>query len=192
MHTGTFRYQIGEFECAWISDGALNYPPESLFANAPLERVEEALRKHDLPVDQVATPYTCLFVNTGEHRVLVDTGAGDLGAHADKVFPGLDHSTSQTGLLPENLRAAGLESSDIDTVVITHAHPDHVGGALDEKGVLIFSDARFFVSREEWDFWHSDDTAARTPALMVGTAHQKLEALEGRLTLVENGSEIFL
>ena len=42
----------------------------------------------------MTTPYTCLFVDTGEHRVLVDTGAGDLGAHADRVFPGLDHSTS--------------------------------------------------------------------------------------------------
>ena len=73
MTAGTFRFHVGEFECIAISDGALNYPPESLFANAPLERVEETLRGHDLSVDQVTTPYS------------------DLGAHADEVFPGLDH-----------------------------------------------------------------------------------------------------
>src|SRR5918997_1228867 len=127
MNTGSFRFEVGEFECVSVSDGALNYPPESLFSNVPLERVEDALRERDLPTTQVMTPYTCLFVDTGENRVLVDTGAGDsLGAHAPEIFPGLDHSTSVTGLLLTNLRATGVKPSDIDTVVITQAHPDHV------------------------------------------------------------------
>ena len=145
MGTGTFCFEIGEFEFVSLSDGALNYPPESFFSNTPLERVEEALRERNLPTAQAMTPYTCLFVDTGEHRVLVDAGAGDLGAHAARMFPGLDHSTSVTGLLLENLRAAGLEPSEIDTVIITHAHPDHVGGMLDEEERLVFSDARYFI-----------------------------------------------
>jgi hypothetical protein len=66
--------------------GALNYPPESLFSNVPLEHVEEALRHLDLPTSQVMTPYTCVYIDTGEHRLLVDTGADDLGAHAAQVF----------------------------------------------------------------------------------------------------------
>jgi hypothetical protein len=93
MNVGSFRFAIGEFECVSVSDGALNYPPESFFSNTPLERVEEALRERNLPTAQVTTPYTCLFVDAGEHRVLVDAGAGDLGAHAAQMFPGLDHST---------------------------------------------------------------------------------------------------
>ncbi len=190
MTAGTFRFHVGEFECIAISDGALNYPPESLFANAPPERVEEALRERGLPVDQVTTPYTCLFVDSGEHRVLVDTGAGGLGKHADQVFPGLDHSTSVTGLLPENLRASGLEPDDIDTVVITHAHPDHIGGTLDETGELVFPNARAFVPREEWDFWNSEDAAARAPAFMVETARRNLAPLESRLDLIEDDPEI--
>ncbi|MBA2713188.1 MAG: hypothetical protein H0U55_06495 [Rubrobacteraceae bacterium] len=52
---------------------------ESLFANAPQEHVEGVLREQNLPVDRVTTPYTCLLVDTREHRMLVDTGAGDLG-----------------------------------------------------------------------------------------------------------------
>ena len=190
MNAGTFRFRVGEFECISTSDGALNYPPETLFANAPSEQVEEALRGRGLPVDQVTTPYTCLFIDTGEHRVLVDTGAGDLGAHADQVFPGLDHSTSVTGLLSENLGAAGIEPSEIDTVIITHAHPDHVGGTLDEGEELVFPNARYFIAREEWDFWNSDDAAARAPALMVETARRNLESLEDRLTLVDDEFEI--
>ena len=120
MDTGSYRFKIGEFECVCVSEGALNYPPESFLANVPLERVEEALRERNLPTAQIMTPYTCLFIDTGEHRVMVDTGAGDLGAHAADVFPDLDHSTSITGLLPENLRSAGMGPLAIDTVVITH------------------------------------------------------------------------
>ena len=138
MDTGSFLFKIGEFECVAVSDGALNYPPESFFANVPLERVEEALRERNLPTTQVMTPYTCLYIDTGEHRVLVDAGAGDLGAHAARMFPGLDHSTSVTGLLRENLIAAGIEPSEIDTVIITHAHPDHVGGI----GLVLLAEKR--------------------------------------------------
>ena len=87
MDAGSFRFRVGEFECVSVSDGGLNYPLESLFSNVPLKRVEEALRQLDLPISQVMTPYTCLYIDTGEHRVLVDTGAGDLGAHAPQVFP---------------------------------------------------------------------------------------------------------
>jgi len=49
MDAGSFRFEVGEFECVSVSDGALNYPPENLFSNVPLKRVEEALRQLDLP-----------------------------------------------------------------------------------------------------------------------------------------------
>jgi glyoxylase-like metal-dependent hydrolase (beta-lactamase superfamily II) len=190
MDTGSFRFEMGEFECVSVSDGALNYPPESLFANVPLEHVEEALRQLNLPTAQVMTPYTCLYIDSGEHRVLVDTGAGNLGEHAARMFPGLDHSTSVTGLLLENLRASGIEPSKIDTVIITHAHPDHVGGTLNEAGELVFSNAHYFISQDEWNFWNSDTATTKAPAMMVDTAHRNLEPLKDRLTLVEDTSEI--
>ena len=190
MGAGNFRFEVGEFGCVSTSDGALNYPPESLFANVPPERVEEALRQCNLPTAQVTTPYTCLFVDTGEHRVLVDTGAGNLGAHAARIFPGIDHSTSVTGLLPENLRASGIEPSGIDTVISTHAHPDHVGGTLNEAGELVFSNAHYFISEEEWEFWNSEAATTKAPEIMAETARTNLEPLKDRLTLIGDSSEI--
>ena len=190
MATGSFHFEIGEFECVSVSDGALNYPPESFFANVPLERVEIVLRQRNLPTAQIMTPYTCLFIDTGEHRVLVDTGAGNLGAHAADIFSGLDHSTSVTGLLLENLRSAGVEPTEIDTVIITHAHPDHVGGTLDEEGRLVFGDAHYFISHDEWNFWNSDTAAEKAPTVMVDTARRNLHPLEDRLTLIDDANEI--
>ena len=109
METGIFRFTVGAFQCVSISDGAFNYPLETFFANVPREDVEEVLRRHNLPTDCITTPYTCLFVDTGQHRVLIDTGAGNLAAAAPMMFPSVDHSTTVTGMLLRNLEAAGID-----------------------------------------------------------------------------------
>src|SRR5215212_9047469 len=104
MDTGSYRFAVGGFECISISDGAFNYPLEVFFANASREEVEEALRRRNLPTDRVTTPYTCLFVDTGQHRVLIDTGAGNLGAAAPTMFPSINHATTVTGKLLGQMR----------------------------------------------------------------------------------------
>jgi len=75
---------------------------------------------HNLPVDVITSPYTFLFVDTGKNKVLVDMGAGKLGP--------------DTGKMVDNLKFAGIQPEEIDTVIISHAHPDHIGGTLDERG----------------------------------------------------------
>jgi glyoxylase-like metal-dependent hydrolase (beta-lactamase superfamily II) len=138
MKDDSYRFKLGTFECLAISDGCHNYPLKSFFANAPLAEVEAALRERGDPVDVIRTPYTFLVVETGTHRVLVDTGTGGLFA--------------ETGHLVDNLRAAGITPGEIDAVVITHAHGDHIDGALNDAGRLAFAQARYYVSQREWTF----------------------------------------
>ena len=120
MSNGSYRFKLGDFECVSLSDGSLDYPLHNFFANVPTADVEAALRQRDLPTDYITTPYTYLYVDTGAHRVLVDMGAGHLGP--------------RTGRLLQNMEAAGIAPAHIDTVVITHAHPDHIGGTLGQVG----------------------------------------------------------
>jgi glyoxylase-like metal-dependent hydrolase (beta-lactamase superfamily II) len=128
MQEGSYRFNVGAFQCLALSDGSMDYSPQRLFANVPPAVVEEARRGRNLPTDHVTTPYTFLYVDTGSSRVLVDMGAG--------------HLAPTTGRWPVHLRAAGLDPAQIGVVVITHAHPDHVGGALDGDGNPIYANAR--------------------------------------------------
>jgi glyoxylase-like metal-dependent hydrolase (beta-lactamase superfamily II) len=114
--------------------------------------------------EQVLVPYTPLLVDTGSHRVLIDTGAGPLAP--------------STGHLEESLSRAGFRASDIDVVILSHAHPDHIGGLAREDGTARFPNARVLMSRREYDFWHSADLRSRLGSGAV-YGSPELESLMG-------------
>jgi glyoxylase-like metal-dependent hydrolase (beta-lactamase superfamily II) len=176
MSTGSYRFGLGDFECVSLSDGSVDYPLKNFFANVPIEQVEEALRQRDLPLDYVTTPYTYLFVDTGEHQVLVDMGAGRL--------------TPRTGRLLQSMSEAGIDPAEIDTVMITHAHPDHIGGTLDDDGKPVYANAHYYIGKDEWEFWFSELAAVKTPEMFVTCARTNLEPIQDRVTLLDRESQV--
>jgi glyoxylase-like metal-dependent hydrolase (beta-lactamase superfamily II) len=190
MNNEFYNFKIGEFECITVSDGGMNYPVELFFSNAPTEDVNAALRQRNLTTEHIHTPYTCLFINTGQNRVMIDTGAGDIAKDANEIFPNINNSNSRAGKLPDNLAAAGIKPAQVDTVIITHAHPDHIAGTLTHDGELVFKHAQYFIDRTEHEFWISAEAEAKASPSMLEIARRFLAPLEGRLTLVEGQAEI--
>jgi glyoxylase-like metal-dependent hydrolase (beta-lactamase superfamily II) len=174
----TYRFTVGGFSCVAVSDGSYSYPPAALFANAPADMVRAELDRMGITTPLVTTPYTFLLVETGRQRVLVDLGAGPL--------------SPTTGKLAANLAEAGYLPEEIDCILITHAHPDHIGGALDAKGDLRFANSRYFVWRREWEYWFSDEAAnvAWEHIDFTSLARKNLAPMESRLTLVDSEGEI--
>jgi glyoxylase-like metal-dependent hydrolase (beta-lactamase superfamily II) len=121
---------------------------------------------------------------------MIDTGAGDIAESAHNFFPSVNNSSSVTGKLYENMKAAGITPADVDTVIFTHAHPDHIAGTLTRDGDLVFKNAQYFIAMDEHEFWMSDEAETKTSPSMVEIARRYLTPLEGRLTLVEGETEI--
>lgn len=184
MNTNTFRFQLGAFSCIAIKDGHARYPIGMFLTNLPKDRyVSELIQRGEDPV-YCDLPYTCLFIDTGKYRVLVDTGIG-----AASPEPGC-------GRLPSLLRSEGIEPGEISAVVLSHGHPDHVGGNLNEAGTPAFSNARYVILRKEWDFWNSNPALAELPVddsfkqIMLSCARKNLSGVEKQLDLLEPETEI--
>ncbi|MFQ6094747.1 MAG: MBL fold metallo-hydrolase [Candidatus Bathyarchaeia archaeon] len=187
MSNEIFPFQIGTFDCIVISDGtfAYPYPAQIFFVNAPKERLEQVLRKYNLDPErwkQYVSPYLCLVVNTDHHRVLVDTGAGGLAPTTGKLVP--------------NLQSVGVAPRDIDTVILTHGHPDHIGGNIDSQGKPTFPDARYVMWKGEWDFWTSEpnltelDIDEHIKEDLITIARRNLPPIQGQLDLIDRETEI--
>ena len=188
-----YRHQVSEVEVIALSDGGLNYPTAMILGNVP----SEAVARYSLPEQQIFIPYTILLVKMDDKLLLNDTGAGDLGNPGDNVFPGLDHTTSRTNLVLPSLKAAGIDPLDIDMVLITHAHPDHIGGMFDAGGNLAFPNAHYYVAQDEWNHWMSADPSTveaealrRHLELLTKEARRAFNAIKDQLTLVQKGEEV--
>jgi len=181
LKEGRYHFEVGRLECLAVSDGGLaaeppEVPAEILFANAPRDELEAALRDAG---DQAlwsewVEEMTCTLVATDRQRILIDAGAGDLD-------PG-------TGRLLANLNGEGLSPSDIDLVVLTHGHPDHIGGLVDADGSSVFANARLVISRDEWAFWMARGAVAGAPPVadsFVESAVRIFGAVEGQLDFVD-------
>jgi glyoxylase-like metal-dependent hydrolase (beta-lactamase superfamily II) len=95
-----------------------------------------------------------------------------------------------TGKLIPNLRAEGIPPGDIDTVILTHGHGDHVGGNTTGEGKPAFPNARYVMWKDEWDFWFSDTAEARASERLVAMAREKLTPIQGQLRLLDHETEI--
>jgi glyoxylase-like metal-dependent hydrolase (beta-lactamase superfamily II) len=176
MRTNYHRFQLGDSECVSLCDGSMDYELESMVTNAPRSDVVAALQAHGLKTEVITTPYAYLYVSAGKHKILVDMGTGDLAP--------------TTGRLLQSMHEAGLTPEGIDAVFITHAHPDHVGGALNDVGEPNYPNANYFICKAEWDFWFSEGAMVLSGKWSTDLARQKLAPLKEKMVLLEQEGEV--
>src|SRR5215213_1341805 len=128
-----YRYKIGDFEVTALNEGiARNATPQNMAVNKALADVQKALGEAFLPTDHVINQFNVLVVNTGRNLVLLDSGFGDNGAPT-------------VGNLINNMNAAGIDPKNIDTILVSHFHGDHISGIRAKAGAVNFPNAEIMV-----------------------------------------------
>jgi glyoxylase-like metal-dependent hydrolase (beta-lactamase superfamily II) len=148
---GYYRQAVGDFTVTALYDGYVDLSPQLLKGMAA-DQVQSLLARMFIANSQgVQTAVNGYLVHTGDHLVLVDTGA------AACFGPTL-------GQITTNLKAAGYAPEQVDTVLLTHLHPDHLCGLLDAKGQPVFPQATVYAAAAEAGFWLDPAVAAQAPA----------------------------
>lgn len=136
---GFYQHQVGNTQITALLDGT-NFMSPTLFKDIPTEQVQKILKKyHADQAKGVQTSINAFLVNTGQSLVLVDSGTADcFGAHLGSVL--------------KNLKAAGYQPEQVNTILLTHLHPDHSCG-VSKNGAANYPNATIYVSENETDYW---------------------------------------
>lgn len=138
-HSLPFR-QIGDFQITALSDGTMS---ASLDLLSGIEKTDADVIQYDAGLDEPGDIHINCYLIRGQGRIiLVDAGAGPL--------------SNKGGQLNINLAAAGVSPDEVDTVLLTHCHPDHIGGLLDPEKQPVFQHAEIMLHPLEAQYWQDD------------------------------------
>ena len=173
--------RIGVIELEVVPDGRVKLDPDRMFGSG---QPEEWRRMIHLDHGRIPLSVNCLLVRVGERRILIDTGTG----RDEPVL--MERYGDECGRLVDNLAALGVGTADVDTVVLSHAHADHVGGAArrwSDEAVPTFPNASYWLWKDEWEYWTRPEAFAEFPYL-----ERKLPPLaeHGRLELADGEVEV--
>lgn len=176
-----WRVRLGAFELTTIADSEvfIDGPYPLIGANAAEEDVRRLMRESLLPEHRYQPGFSPLIVNTGREVVLFDTGNG-----ANGFVP-----RPAGGWLAAGLAPAGFKPEEVDVVVLSHGHPDHVGGLI-EDGRPLFPNARYCIGAVEHDFWappakHTGDIEKFAAVYRANTG-----PVAGRFTFLKPGDDV--
>jgi glyoxylase-like metal-dependent hydrolase (beta-lactamase superfamily II) len=175
---GALRRKVGSIEVTALLDGYIDIKSELFvgLVNGEAQRLAEASFNKPGPR---RTPVNAYLVNLGDRLVLIDAGMSDGSGPA-------------LGRLPAALQAAGVAPDQVDTLLITHMHPDHINGVLTSAGEALFPNAELVVPTTDYAFWHDDANMNQAPdeakPFFIG-ARQAAAAYADRLRQVDGERE---
>ncbi|PWC75851.1 MBL fold metallo-hydrolase [Azospirillum sp. TSH64] len=183
-NAGHYRLRVGEISATVLSDGVIGGPPRIYASDAPEAELQAVLRRAFLPTDHLTLNLNTLLIETGGRRILIEAGAGrTMGPNGGRIF--------------ENLAAIGLGPADIDVVVVSHTHPDHVGNLRTADGGKAFPRATVFVPKADWDFFvRTDPDLSYMPVpedfrvRFAAAIKSSLEPVKTDIEFYEAGAEI--
>ena len=173
------RFVLGDAEVTVVSDGPLPLgPPKGTFVGVPDEEVRKMLSDNFLNPDNVVLEQNSPIVNTGDKLILFDTGMG-----TSKSFG------PTTGRQQKSMAEAGIKPGDIDAVVLSHAHIDHIGGIVGADDKPLFPNAQYYITQSDFDFWTDEGNLGGPLKDFVVHARKNLMPVRDRIVFIKDGQE---
>jgi glyoxylase-like metal-dependent hydrolase (beta-lactamase superfamily II) len=174
-----YRFKIGSIEATVVSDGPLPIgEPARTFRGPSAQDLTRMMTDQFLPTDNVVLEQNALVINIGDKLALFETGMSSVKRDA------------KMGRLVASLRQSGIDPNDIDTVIPTHAHIDHIGGIMAEDGSRNFPNAQIHIHQADLEFW-LDDKRLGTPGEGSGLAARKnLIPNRDRIVFYKDGQDV--
>jgi glyoxylase-like metal-dependent hydrolase (beta-lactamase superfamily II) len=156
---GFVRYQVGEAECTALYDGVWEKAHDpGFFSNATVKETKQALAAAGFPTAFVTIPITVFVIKLNGKLVMCDAGGGD------QVQAFNPDSKFVSGRLMAGMKAAGIDPGKIETILVSHFHPDHIFGLLaKDTNAPVFPNAEIIVPAAEYKFWTDPATIDRVP-----------------------------
>ena len=148
---GVYKMQLGETKITALFDGVV-YLKRNELKGLDSAAIDQSLHNRYVPENDngLQTAVNAYLVDTGDAQILIDTGTAD-------CFPG------DLGHVISNLRYAGYAPEDIDEILLTHGHPDHLCGILDKDKRIVYPNANIWIEQSELQYWMSDEAKKRAP-----------------------------
>ena len=160
-----------------IRDGGIEFP-EDVFPSLTSDQIAFLLAQTG--ASSLETSFNCVLIRRSDHIILVDAGCRDVMGES-------------AGKLPETLDELGVKPSDIDKVIITHLHPDHISGALTADGQPVFFNAEMLLTEAERNYWANDANFAgadESGHAWRSAALNALDAYGDRVTLLDQDATV--
>jgi glyoxylase-like metal-dependent hydrolase (beta-lactamase superfamily II) len=186
MQPTIYRFKLGGFEVAPIMDSKViraGLTP-SYGGEAAASEVKALAAANRIDSDRYEHPFTPIVVNTGKELVLFDTGNGSLSAEHEQLKGRLP-----PGQLVARMAQAGYKPEDVDVVVVTHGHPDHIGG-LTKGGQPVFPKARYVFGAADFDFWKKGENVREARKFNRELYVKICPPLADRATFIKPGDEV--
>lgn len=186
MQPTIYRFKLGGFEVATIMDSKVirSGLTPSFGGEAGAAEVKALAAAARMDADRYEHPFTPMLVNTGKELVLFDTGNGSLSAEYEQMKGRLP-----PGNLVARMAQAGYKPEDVDVVVLTHGHPDHIGG-LTKGGQPVFPNARYVFGAAEFDFWNKGENIREARKFNRELYMKIVVPLANRATMIKPGDEV--
>lgn len=152
---GFYRFKVGDAEVTVLHDGYVARKSEGMVKNVPQADVDAMLRSAFLDPGNIENVYNVTHVKIGNRSILIDGGFADNGAPT-------------TGQMAANMAAAGIDAASVDTILVTHFHPDHINGIRKKDGAATYSKAQILVPAAEWNHWMDDGRMTQTAEAQRG------------------------